>query len=253
MKDIQCASMTFFKFNGILNQIWGMTLLLSLKFNFSKYDQFEFFKLLGAGSGLGYRAWPKFGVIGVFMIWKSAEGAKEFFESKTFKRIQETCKEQFTVLMQPTSSRGTWSGFGNWRILDNEKDPKGIVCALTRATIKKKYLIDFWKMVPTISKTQKDYRGLIFSQGVGEVPILEQTTFTIWESVQSMEEFAYNTFHGKAVQRVRQANGFKEQMFTRFKPIMTLGSWEGKNILAEYNVPEISTVNTAAEPVAITI
>jgi spheroidene monooxygenase len=108
-------------------------------------------------------------------------------------------------------------------------------------------------MVPTISKTQKDYRGLIFSQGVGEVPILEQATFTIWESVQSMEEFAYNTFHGKAVQRVRQANGFKEQMFTRFKPIMTLGSWEGKNILAEYNVPEISTVNTAAEPVAITI
>jgi spheroidene monooxygenase len=105
MKDIQCASMTFFKFDGILNQIWGMTLLLSLKFNFSKYDQFEFFKLLGAGSGLGYRAWPKFGVIGVFMIWKSAEGAKEFFESKTFKRIQETCKEQFTVLMQPTSSK----------------------------------------------------------------------------------------------------------------------------------------------------
>lgn len=253
MKDIQCASMTFFKFDGILNQTWGMTQLLSLKFNFRKYHQPEFFKLLGAGSGLGYRAWPKLGVTGVFMVWKNEEAAKEFFGSKAFKNLQKTSTEQFTVLMQPTSSRGTWSGFGNWRISDDEKDPNGIVCALTRATIKKKYLIDFWKMVPAISKTQNGYRGLIFSQGVGEIPILEQATFTIWENVASMEEFAYTTFHGKAVQRVRQANGFKEQVFTRFKPIMTLGSWQGKNILAEYNVPEISTVNTAAEPVAITI
>lgn len=95
---------------------------------------------------------------------------------------------------------------------------------MTRATIKKKYLLDFWKMVPEISIIQREYSGLIFSQGVVEIPLLEQATFSIWENIQSMEEFAYTTFHGKAIQRVRQANGFKEQIYTKFKPILSFGS-----------------------------
>lgn len=253
MNKIQCTSMTFIKFEGILNQFWGISKLLHLRFTIKKNKHVEFFKLLGAGSGLGYRAWPKYGVIGVFMVWDEIDEAKAFFHSDRFTNISATSSEQYTVFLQPSSSRGTWSGFGNWRFGSQENGNKGLVCALTRATIKRRYLYDFWKMVPSISMIQKNYPGLIFSQGVGEVPVLEQATFTIWENTQSMEEFAYTTFHGKAIQRVRQANGFKEQMFTRFNPIMSYGTWEGSNLLEKYGVPVMESPIPVAIPVVNSI
>ena len=253
MNNIQCASMTFFKFDGILNQSWGLSKLLKLRFSIKKNKHVGFFKLLGAGSGLGYRAWPKYGVIGVFMVWDDIELAKDFFQSNQFVKLSGICSEQYTVFLEPTSSRGTWSGFGNWKIASSEKQNNGLVCALTRATIKRKYLLDFWKMVPSISKIQKDYPGLIFSQGIGEVPVLEQATFTIWENTQSMEEFAYTTFHGKAIQKVRQANGFKEQMFTRFNPVMSYGTWGGLNLLEKYGVPTLEPQVAETVPLVNTI
>lgn len=239
MKNIQCASMTFLKFKSFGHQSWGLFQLLRLKNKVRNVPEIEFFKLLGAGSGMGYRAWPKSGVIGLFVVWENFKTAQDFFLSEFLEKYSTICTEQFTVFLEPTSSRGTWSGFGNWRLEPQEKQEDGLVCALTRATIKKKYLVDFWKMVSPISKTQSEYQGLIFSQGIGEVPVLEQATFTMWENTRSMEEFAYTTFHGEAIHKVRQAKGFKEQMFTRFKPLMTFGTWEGKNILENYNIPEL--------------
>jgi len=247
MNNIQCASMTFFKFDGILNQAWGISKLVKFRLSLKKNKHVEFFKLLGAGSGLGFRAWPKYGVLGVFMVWDDIEEAKDFFISEQFVKLSRICSEQYTLFLKPTSSRGTWSGFGNWKIVSQEKENKGLVCALTRATIKRKFLFEFWKMVPPISHSQKDYRGLIFSQGIGELPVLEQATFTVWESPQNMEEFAYSAFHGEAIQKVRQANGFKEQMFTRFKPILTFGTWEGKNVLQNYNLPELENPSEVRE------
>jgi spheroidene monooxygenase len=85
---------------------------------------------------------------------------------------------------------------------------------------------------------------LIFSQGVGEIPFLEQATFTIWEDKKSMEEFAFGTFHGNAIEKVRSVNGFKEQMFTRFQPVAAFGTWGGKNILEKYAIPTFTTEKT---------
>ncbi len=243
MNNNQCASMTFFKFSGLFNQTLGAAKLLNLNFSIRRKNEgVEFFKLLGAGSGLGYRAWPKSGVIALFMVWENLEAAKTFFQSDQFGKLSKPCKEQYTLFLQPTSSRGTWSGFGDWRVTKNQSS-SGLVCALARATIRRKYLFEFWKIVPQISQSQKDYRGLIFSQGVGEVPVLEQATFTVWENTQSMEEFAYTAFHGKAIQKVREANGFKEQMFTRFEPILTFGTWGGQNLLENYNLPVLENLS----------
>jgi spheroidene monooxygenase len=236
MNDNQCASISFFRFEGLINKAWGFAQLLNSRFILNGKKNIDFFKPLGTGSGLGYRAWPKFGVIGLFIVWKNKEDAMAFTESSYFNSLVSKSEEQYTVLMQPSSSRGTWSGFNDWKLSDT-KSSTTVICALTRATIKRRFLLDFWRMVPEISKKQFNFPGLIFSQGVGEVPLLEQATFTIWENKQSMEEFAFQTFHGKAIEKVRKVNGFREQMFTRFQPIMAFGTWEGKNILENYSIP----------------
>lgn len=236
MDNTHCATISFFRFEGLTNKIWGFSQLLNAKLILKRKKDIEFFKALGTGSGLGYRAWPQFGVIGILIVWKNRDLAQSFLESSYFQRLRSKSEEQFTIFMQASASRGTWSGFGDWQLTENNTS-NPVICALTRATIKRKFLFEFWKMVPEISKKQHLFPGLIFSQGVGEVPLLEQATFTIWENKQQMEAFAFNTFHGKAVEKVRKVNGFREQMFTRFEPIMTHGTWNGKNILEEYGVP----------------
>jgi len=239
MNDNQCVSISFFKFEGIINKTWGFAQLLNSRFMLGRKKSIEFFKPLGTGSGLGYRAWPRFGMIGLLIVWKNREEALAFTESSYFISLLSKSEEQFTVLMDPISSRGSWSGFGDWKFSESNSSTS-VICALTRATIKRKFLFEFWRMVPDISKKQYKSPGLIFSQGVGEIPLLEQATFTIWENKESMEDFAYRTFHGKAVEKVRRENGFKEQMFTRFQPIMAFGTWEGKNILENYAIPSFN-------------
>jgi spheroidene monooxygenase len=247
MNDNQCVSISFFRFEGIINKTWGFAQLLNSRFILNRNKNIVFFKPLGTGSGLGYRAWPKFGVIGLFIVWKDIEDSMGFAESPYFNSLLSKSEEQYTVLMQPTTSRGTWSGFNDWKLSETDSSTT-VICALTRATIKSKFLFDFWNMVPKISKKQYNFPGLLFSQGVGEVPLLEQATFMIWENKQSMEDFAYHTFHGKAIEKVRKVNGFKEQMFTRFQPVMAFGTWEGKNILENYSIPayQIEKVNVPA-------
>jgi spheroidene monooxygenase len=236
----QCTSISFFRFQGVLNKTWGFAQLLNSKFVLGQNMEIDFFKPLGTGSGLGYRAWPRFDVIGLMIVWKSREGAMAFTQSSYFQSLQSKSREQYTIFMDPISSRGTWSGFGEWEFSEPNQSST-VICALTRATIKTKFLFDFWRMVPNISKKQYKFPGLVFSQGVGEIPFLEQATFTIWENKESMEDFAFRTFHGKAVEKVRSVKGFKEQMFTRFQPVATFGTWGGKNILEKYAIPSFTT------------
>jgi hypothetical protein len=138
-------------------------------------------------------------------------------------------------MMRPISSRGSWSGFNSWEIDENQKEYQGPICSLTRATLKPEFLYRFWKMVSPISSGQKDHKGLLFSQGVGEIPLVEQATFTIWDTKKDLEEFGRSNFHGKAVNEVNRLGGFKEQMFTRFEPLFSEGTWKGKNPLSAYS------------------
>jgi spheroidene monooxygenase len=245
MNDNQCTSISFFRFEGVFNKTWGFSQLLNSKFILRQNKNIDFFKPLGTGSGLGYRAWPKFSVIGLMIVWKNREEAFNFTESSYFRSLQSKSKEQYTIFMDPVSSRGTWSGFNQWGFAEPNQFSK-VICALTRATIKPKFLFDFWRMVPNISKKQYKFPGLIFSQGIGEIPFLEQATFTIWENKKSMEDFALRTFHGKAVEKVRSVNGFKEQMFTRFQPVAAFGTWEGKNILENYAISSFTSEKVIA-------
>ena len=97
-------------------------------------------------------------------------------------------------------------------------------------------MFKFWSMVPGSSAAHDVADGLIFSKGIGEVPLLEQATFTIWVNTQSMVNFAYKSFHAEAVKITRKRNGFNEEMFTRLKPFLAVGSWNGINPLEEYGI-----------------
>jgi hypothetical protein len=46
-----------------------------------------------------------------------------------------------------------------------------------------------------------------------------------------MKKFAYQSMHAMAIRITRKRKGFKEDMYTRFQPVATVGTWKGENPL----------------------
>ena len=191
-----------------------------------------FFKPLGTGGGAGYSIWPDFSVYGLLVVWESEQQAEAYLESALYKDYTAHSCEQYTLFLAPVRSKGSWSGFSDWR-METDEQPEQLVAALTRATLKARFVIPFWKMTPGVSREHENFAGLLFSKGVGEIPLLEQATFTVWEKQTDLESFAFRNFHAEAIRRTREKNGFSEQMFTRFRPLKAVGSWNGQNRVQE--------------------
>jgi spheroidene monooxygenase len=216
----QVAVISFFKYEG-RNRIWGMRQMYDGRFRMKQMKGLQFFKLFGTGGGFGFSMKPDFSTFGLLSVWKSHKDADDFFSSQYFEEIKQKFVSHYSIYLLPLSSKGSWSSFSQWEIQQapNEHYP---IAAITYASIKASFLPRFWKMVPHVF-TQHHYPGLLFSKGFGEYPLIQMATFSIWENAESMNNFAYNTFHGEAIRVTRKHNGFKEEMFARFLPVKTIG------------------------------
>lgn len=230
----QCVSISFFRYNSLKNKIWGMSQMYRVRAPMKKMPGLQFFKPLGTGSGKGYSIIPDFSVYGLLAVWENEAAAESFLAGPLHDQIQAHSTEQYHIFMRPTSTRGSWSGFNEWQLTsDTYAYPH--ICAITRATIKKRFAFAFWRMVPRISHEQNMAEGLLFSKGIGEIPFFEQATFTVWKNTKSMEAFAYQNAHSRAIGVTRRKQGFREEMFTRLKPIKTFGSWNGENPIGTFD------------------
>ena len=101
-----------------------------------------------------------------------------------------------------------------------------MVSVITRATVKPTRLRKFWSHVPMAQSKLIENKGLILTKGVGEVPILQMATFSIWTDTSSMESFAQlNSGHGKASRKAMDYSWFNEYLFSRFQPYKGIGTW----------------------------
>jgi spheroidene monooxygenase len=226
----QVATMTFFRFEGFNNRRWAMKQMYESRAKLRKNSGIEFFKILGTGGGKGYSLKPNFGVYAVLAVWRTYEEALDFSNTLVFRDYNKHSEEHITFYLSPVSTRGSWSGFNQWRL--NKPDPEiKIICAITRAKIKFSYLPKFWSMVPDISREHQYATGVLFSKGIGEYPFFEQATFTIWEDKAKMDAFARKNTHQHAINVTRQKQGFSEEMFNRFQPVKIEGSWYGSKIV----------------------
>jgi spheroidene monooxygenase len=103
-------------------------------------------------------------------------------------------------------------------------------------------------MIAKVLKDHNSFPGLLFSRGFSEIPLREQATFSVWENVEHMKKFAYSSFHAMAIKITRRKKGFREDMYTRFQPVATMGTWHGDNPLIN-KVQQLSDYQLA--PVAL--
>ena len=191
-----------------------------------------FWKLCGSGTGEGFTPKPNTGVYGILCVWPDADVAQNALKSeKIFQRYRAKASETWTIFMEPVSAWGAWSGVAPFEV--SQPGYQGPLAALTRATLRPRALLRFWRRVPDISQVIGQDSNVAFKIGIGEVPLLHQVTFSIWPDTSTMAAFARDKSgpHAKAIQAVREGNWFREELYARFRILGDEGTWNGKSPL----------------------
>lgn len=203
----------------------------------SKVEGLRFWKLGGTGTGLGFSARPNWNQYIFFATWDSKEAWQNFLrDSPVARRFKTFSREWWWVTLAPVRFRGSWNKKSLFSLpVSSPKD--GPVAILTRATICWNRLARFWGAVDSVSASLEGREGLACSVGFGEIPWKRQATFSIWNSQRDFESFAYETeHHSRVIQRTREEGWYAEELFARFMPLESSGTWGGRNPL-EGRVP----------------
>ncbi|MBB6017671.1 hypothetical protein ACFP9V_17950 [Deinococcus radiopugnans] len=189
----------------------------------------EFYRLLGTGQGVKLslsvdpRRWAR------FAVWQSRT-AFELFEASPWRRKERgLVADTATLLLSPVRWHGRWAGqepLG--RAAAHASSGERPVAVLTRAVIRPARLAAFWRAVPGTQVFAADQPGLISALGLGEWPLLQQATFSVWQDEASMRAYAYQGHaHRRAIARTRQENWYSEELFARFEVQEVRGVWAG--------------------------
>ena len=226
---MQTVSLSFYRFATPLSRLWALTMMGAARLSLARIDGLQFWKLCGSGTGEGFTPVPNTSVYAILTVWPDLDRARDALGTeRIFDRYRARASEHWTLFLTPYSARGAWSGHRPFA----EETPaqSGPIAALTRATVRPAVAAQFWKRVPDISGVIGHDPNVLFKIGIGEVPLLQQITFSIWPDSGSMAEFARNNGpHAQAIQAVRDGKWFREELYARFRVADEVGTWEGQS------------------------
>ena len=225
----QITTSTFFKVETSANKWWAFKQMQLGLIQLKNVSGLSFYKILGSGAKNGFSAIPNFGTYVLLCVWESENQAETFFAGNNFfKEYQERSSENMTVYMHSAEVHGTWDERQPFQ-KNAELAIDMPIIVLTRARIRFRKILSFWSRVGSVSQSLENYEGLVLSIGVGEWPLIQQATLSIWKTQKEMMDYAYkNPKHREVVALTRKLNWYKEEMFARFIPYKFLGVWEGE-------------------------
>lgn len=216
----QITTLTFFRFDGFADKFFAFRMMQFAHRGIAAARGQSFYKLMGSGKGAGFNPRPDWSTYALLQVWDNESSAQVFFDTApVFAKYRKRASQIRTIYMRSITAHGAWSG-GNPFVASTEIDPAiEKLAVITRATIKFSRLRDFWKFVPRSQEPLENASGLIYTKGIGEVPIVQMATFSMWENAESMKSFAYKSpEHREAIAKTRELGWYKEELFARFQP-----------------------------------
>lgn len=209
------------------------------RFTLRRSEGLAFWKLLGCGHGSFFSLRPDFERWGLVGVWRSAADLRRFIRRGALMRAwQRVTTERWVVVLEPLAAKGEWSGHQPFVPGTPGKGYRGPVAVLTRATLRGSRALAFWRAVPDVARRMAEAPGRVMSVGIGEAPLVLQSTFSVWRDRDAMVDFAYrSTEHREAMRRTRAERWYREDMFARFRPLCSLGTWKGQDPLAAFTLP----------------
>ncbi|MDB5270297.1 MAG: Spheroidene monooxygenase [Hymenobacter sp.] len=196
----------------------------------------RFSKLLGSGAANGFGVWPNFDRYGLMAVWEDVAFAEAFFSrNPLWAAYQQRSAEQWTVHLAPIKAQGLWDGKSpfDYTATSVSAPAETPVAVLTRASIRWRKVPRFWKFVEPTSAALAHATGVRAAIGLGELPLVRQATFSVWESGWAMQEYAYkDAKHREVIKLTRRENWYAEELFARFRVLGSEGTMDGVEPLA---------------------
>jgi heme-degrading monooxygenase HmoA len=179
------------------------------------FNGLKFIKLLGTGSKDGFSVIPDFSSYVMITSWKNDDFRKKFIdENELFYEITKKSSKRIEIKIDPYNYIGSWNGIIPFKNKSSYKEGK--IFVLTRARVKLNKLINFFISTSSAAKSINSKEGAEYYKGIGELPIIEQATISIWESEQSMKDYAYSDKrHLKIINKARKNKWYSEELFVR--------------------------------------
>lgn len=117
---------------------------------------------------------------------------------------------------------------------ESQSASRGPIAMITRADVRAKSWRAFARDARVVDRELHQSAGLLAVVGIGEAPILRLGTFSLWRDTEAMMNFARRQpQHTRVVNRTRQEQWYGEEMFARFVPYWSTGSWDGRDPLRQ--------------------
>ncbi|MGY3055568.1 heme-degrading monooxygenase HmoA [Pedobacter sp. UYEF25] len=190
----------------------------------------KFWRLMGSGKDAQVDLAPDYKHWAILTTWKDRIDCDQFYKkSVVIKWFRKFGAEEFTVILNPLVSHGLWAGKNVFETSQQNSGKSGRVAAITRATINWNRMNEFRANMKRAGSAMRTAPGFIMAAGVGENPFSSQATFSIWEDLESMKNYAYKTTdHSDVIKLTRTRKWYSEELFARFEILEITGSLNGK-------------------------
>ncbi len=191
-----------------------------------------FWRLLGTGSGDNTGSGADFSRSALFAVWEDEAALDEFLRASHIARRWRGAEESWHVRLRGVGGHGRWRGVDPLDGLTTGS-ATGPVAIITRADVRRHSWKAFGTASNVVDAELHTAAGLIDVVGIGEAPVGRLATFSLWESQAAARTFAYSMpDHIEVMRRTRDEDWYAEEMFARFEPYESTGTWDGRDPLA---------------------